>query len=45
MRGITDHSLVEVANLDFYPTLRVGNWTEISRVAIVTNPDRRALSQ
>src|ERR1700733_14133083 len=42
---ISDDGLVEVANLDGYPTVSRSDRTEVASVAIATYPDRRPLGQ
>jgi len=43
MRGIADHRLIEVANLELDPSARARHRPEIADVTIAANPDRRAV--
>lgn len=43
MRGIADHRLVEIADLDFHRTLAIGDWPQIAEMAIAADPDGRSL--
>lgn len=45
MCRVTDHGLVEVADLDLDFTLGVRNRAQIANVAVATDPDRGALRQ
>ena len=43
MSRIADNCLIEVTNLDPYPTIGVCDWSEIAHVAVTADPDWRAL--
>ena len=45
VRGVADHGLVEVADLDVDAPVGVGERAEIAEVAVAADPDRRALRQ
>src|SRR5580704_358307 len=45
MSGISNHGLIEIADLDQDPALRVRERAQVSQMAITANPNGRALRQ
>jgi hypothetical protein len=45
VRGIADHCLVEIPDLDQNPAFRIGKGTEIADMTVAANPDGRTVRQ